>query len=344
MNLRRWTVALLVALALGIAAGCGGDDEEPGAAPPTNGEASSAEPLEIAFLSASSANTWLASSLTAMEAVAAERGNVTITEFDAQFKPEEQTKQLQDAIAAGRYDGIVVTAIGPGIIPDVEAALDAGIKVAVLNQVLGDQLDTADPQVEGVSVSVMAPPLRSGERLGALAVQACEDKDPCRVVYFFGIKGIPLDVAMRQGFDSVIAENPAITIVDEGEGQYLGPDVGLAAMQDILQATPDFDVVVGSDQSMQGVQQALEQAGKLNQVAVIGLGGSEAAIQAVADGKWFGDVFGAPYTEGELAMEALLQAIDEDTDAGGIDPLTEIPDEGLITQENVASFEAQWAG
>lgn len=347
MRTSRWLIVLLGVLWLVAIAGCGGNDDEAGS-PETATAAGDTErePFEIAYLSASSANTWLLSSKRAMEEVAAERG-AEITEFDAEFNPELQTRQLQDVIASGRYDGIVISVIvGPAIVPDVEDAIAAGLKVSVLNQVLGDRFDTADPQVEGVSASVLAPPQRSGERLGEVTLQACEGKDPCRVVYFFGIRGIPLDVAIREGFDSVVAENPAIEVVAEGEGQYLGPDVGLAQMQDILQTTRDFDVVIGADQSMQGVQQALEEAGLLDQVAIIGLGGSEAAITAIREGNWFGGVFGAPFTEGQLAMEALIDALESDGEPVGIDPLTheDIPDDGLITQENVDKFEAQWAG
>jgi len=346
MRTRRWLVALLGALlVLVVAVSCGGDDDE-AAAPETAPGETEREPFQIAYLSASSANTWLLSSKRAMEEVAEERG-ATLTELDAEFNPELQTRQLQDVIASDKYDGIVISVIvGPAIVPDVEAAIAAGLKVSVLNQVLGDRFDTADPQVEGVSASVLAPPRSSGERLGKVTLQACEGKDPCRVVYFFGIRGIPLDIAIREGFDATIAENPAIEIVAEGEGKYLGPDVGLAQMQDILQRTRDFDVVIGADQSMQGVQQALEEAGVLDQVAIIGLGGSEAAIAAIEDGKWFGGVFGAPATEGKLALEALIDALESDREPVGIDPLTheDTPDDGLITQENVDKFEAQWAG
>jgi ribose transport system substrate-binding protein len=342
-GLRRTAAVASVFLAVFVIAGCGGDDE----AADTETEpapAQEAEPLDIAYLSASTANTWLASSKKAMEEVAAKE-NVTITEFDGQFKPEEQTKQLQDAIASQKYDGIVIAAIsGEGIIPDLQDAIDQGIKVAVLNQVVGPKLDTPDPQVEGISVSVLAPPLRSGERLGKLTLQACEGMDPCRVAYLYGIKGIPLDTALREGFDSVIAENPAIEVVAEGEGKYLGPDEGAKATQTILAATPDFDVLIGSDQSVQGAQQALEDAGKLDKVKLIGLGGSEAAITAIRDGKWYGGVFGAPYDEGKIAIEALIEAIRENKDTGGVDPLTRLPDEGLVTTDNVDKFESQWAG
>ena len=65
---------------------------------------------EVAYLSASSANTWLAASVKEMDAIAKANG-INITEFDAQFDPAKQTAQLQDAIASGKYDGIVVCAI-----------------------------------------------------------------------------------------------------------------------------------------------------------------------------------------------------------------------------------------
>ena len=45
-----------------------------------------------------------------MDAIAKANG-INITEFDAQFDPAKQTAQLQDAIASGKYDGIVVCAI-----------------------------------------------------------------------------------------------------------------------------------------------------------------------------------------------------------------------------------------
>ena len=41
---------------------------------------------EVAYLSASSANTWLAASVKEMDAVASANG-INITEFDAQFDP-----------------------------------------------------------------------------------------------------------------------------------------------------------------------------------------------------------------------------------------------------------------
>jgi len=190
----------------------------------------------------------------------------------------------------------------------------------------------------------MVPPKVSGERLGKLTLKACEGKTACKVVFFYGIKGIPLDTAIKEGYDSVIATNPAITIVAEGEGKYLGPDVAQKAMQDILSSTPDFDVVVGPDQAIQGVVLALSDAGKAGSAKLIGFGGSKAAIDGVKDGTWFADLFGAPGTEGKLLMNAMVKAIKTGKKSGGIDPGTKLPDSGLVTKANVDKFKAEWNG
>jgi ribose transport system substrate-binding protein len=295
----------------------------------------------VAYLSASTANTWLAASKTEMDKIAAEN-NITITTFDAQFKADLQQRQLQDVIAAGKYDAILIVALdGVGITPDLQAAIAAGIKVVGMNQVIGPDFTTAEPQVQGISAMVFEPPFVRGERLGKLVNRACEGIDPCNVVYFYGIKGIPLDTAVREGFDATIAPN--VKVIDEREGQYLGPDKGQAAMQDSITATNGgFDVVVGADQSMQGAQLAIEAAG-LTGKKIVGFGGSQAAYAAIKSGAWFGGLWGTPATEGKLAMQALVDALNG-TDAGGIDPGANAIDDNGVTSENLDKFTAQWEG
>ncbi len=339
---RAGCIATAVAVSTLALAACGGSGSDTTGSDSSQ-EAGSTDGAQVAFLSASSANTWLQASKAEMEKVA-EANGITITEFDAQFKPGEQGKQVQDVLASGQYDGIVIASVdGAGIIPELENAIEQGVEVAILNQVVGTALDTPDPQFDGPAVSVLAPPLRSGERFGNLTLKACEGVSPCRVVYFYGLKGTPIDTALRQGFDETIKSNPDIEVVNEAEGKYLGPDVALEAMQDVLQRTPDFDVVVGPDQAIAGAQLALSDAGK-DSVKLIGLGGSRNAIEGIAAGTWFGGVYGAPATEGRLAMEALVEAMQSGTDSGGIDPLTTLPDNGEITQDNVEQFSPEWDG
>ena len=318
------------------------EPEEPADETPATTEP--AGPRQIAYLSASSANTFLLASVGEMQRLA-DDNNIELVEFDAQFNADLQTTQLQDVVASGQYDGIILVALnGPGLVPDVEAALDAGLEVVLFNQIVGDDLSTNEPQVEGIAASVMAPPVVTGERAGRLTIQACAGLDPCRVVYIFGIRGIPLDVALRQGFDNVVGGESNIEIVAEGEGQYLGPEGGINAIQDILQAQPDFDVVVGADQPLQGIELVLTDEGKLDDVALIGLGGSSPAIEGIRDGRWFATVFYAPASEGRLAMEAMIAALADGTYTGGVDPNGGFVDEGMVTSANVDQFTAEWDG
>ena len=240
-----------------------------------------AKGYEVAYLSASSANTWLGASVKTMEAVAS-ANDINITEFDGQFDPAKQNAQLQDIIASGKYQGIIVcAAYGVGMIPDLEEAIAAGIEIVVLNQIVGPDLTTSDPQVDGIAASVLASPYRSGTRHGELTVRACEGDDNCEVVFIYGIKGIPLDDAIRQGFDDVISQHPSIKVVAEGEGKYLGPEGGITATQDILSMNKSFDVMVGADQSIQGAAIVLADEGMTGQIKLIGLGGSAPAIDGI---------------------------------------------------------------
>ena len=301
------------------------------------------EDLRIAYLSASSSNTWYASSSEQMHLIA-EESRIRLVEFDGEFDHEIQTSQFQDVIDSGEYDGVIVAAVnGPGLIPVIEEALAKGIAVVVLNTVVGTDLAELEPQVDGIAASSLAPPVENGERMGELTVQACGSLDPCQVVYLYGIRDFPLDVAFKEGFDRVLARHPSVTIVAEGEGQYLGPEGGINAMRAILDTTREFDVVMGSDQSIQGVEIVMNDEG-MDHVKLNGMGGSISGIEAVAEGRWYGVVYGAPGTEGANAMNAMVLALTEGVHSGGLNPLAEVTDNALVTAANVDKFVGQWDG
>lgn len=354
MRSRRW-VTLLAAMGLFscsvVLAACGGNGDgdtgtsgTSGASETSETSSSSGTPAKIAWVNALTANTYLTSTTEELDRIAGEHG-AEVTEFDAGYDVAKQQQQIQNVIASGQYDGMIIAPVGAEVATDVTSASEAGLKTVVTGLVLGSDLATEMPQVKGVDFSVLSPPRTQGVQLGELTVDACKGKDPCQVVYIYGVKGTPSDNAYIEGFEEAIAKNPAIEIAAEGEGKYEGPDKALAVMQNILQSTPDFDVVVGVDQSMQGVQIALEQADKLDEVAIIGLGGSEAELEGINEGKWFGGVMTAPATEGEIAMEAMLELLEGKTPKpDGVNPISQFPDNGLITQQNAKEFEAQWAG
>jgi len=303
------------------------------------------QPLDLAYLSFAIANSYDAPMLAAAQGAAAAH-NATITVFDANNDPAAQTTQLQDAVAAGKYAGIIVQPIyGGGLVTDVQNAISQGIKVANIDQILGADFTTAASQVDGLSANVVFVPSEMGRKFGELTVKACADTNPCNVGYIYSVKASGLDGALRTAFDTAIAANPAIKVVAEGESFYTTA-LGLKAAQDMLQAHPDINVIIGADQAITGALQAVDAAGVKGKVALIGYGGGAVALQGIAAGDRYATVMQLPATEGRLGVEQLIQAIRTGTPVAGMDPLAALPDGGVVTKDNVAQFLtlAEWPG
>jgi ribose transport system substrate-binding protein len=308
---------------------------------------SAGAPLDLAYLSFAVANSYDAPMQAAAEAAAA-AGGATITVFDANNDPNAQAKQLQDAVASGQYDGIVLQPIyGAGLVTGVQDAIAQGIAVANIDQILGADFTTAASQVEGLSANVVFVPSDMGTKIGQLVVQACADlaADPCEVGYIYSVKASGLDGALRTAFDAAIAENPAISVVAEGESFYQ-QSLGLKAAQDMLSAHQDLDVIVGADQAAIGAKTAAEGAGVADKIRLVGYGGGEAGLASVAAGTQFGTVVQLPATEGRLGVEQLIAALRSGTPSEGTDPLAQLPDGGVVTKDNVDQFLtlAEWPG
>jgi ribose transport system substrate-binding protein len=304
-----------------------------------------AKTLELAYISFAVANSYDAPMLAAAKA-AATAGNANLTVFDGNLDPATQTKQLQDAIASGKYDGIVLQPVyGPALVPGAQAAIKAGIAIGNIDQILGPDNTTAKSQVDGQLVNVVFVPSELGRKIGELVVTACADANPCNVGYIWSVKAAALDATLKQAFDKATSVNPNIKIVAEGESFYTTP-LGLKAAQDMLVAHSDITVITGADQAITGAVQAVADAGLKDKVKLVGYGGGAIAFQGIASGDRFGTVMQAPSTEGGKGVQMFIDAIRSGTAAEGVDVLADLPDGGVVTKANVATFLplAEWPG
>ena len=345
-------VATLAAIPLLVAA-CGtAASPAPASAPASTAGTSAAPPsaavaktLELAYISFAVANSYDAPMLAAAKAAAA-AGNANLTVFDGNLDPATQTKQLQDAIASGKYDGIVLQPVyGPALVPGAQAAIKAGIAIGNIDQILGPDNTTANSQVDGQLVNVVFVPSELGRKIGELVVTACADANPCNVGYIWSVKAAALDATLKQAFDKATSVNPNIKIVAEGESFYTTP-LGLKAAQDMLVAHPDITVITGADQAITGAVQAVADAGLKDKVKLVGYGGGAIAFQGIASGDRFGTVMQAPSTEGGKGVQMFIEAIRTGKAAPGIDVLADLPDGGVVTKSNVDGFLtlAEWPG
>jgi ribose transport system substrate-binding protein len=330
----------VLAAALTVAA-CGSSGDSSSSTSTAGKAAANAnKPVRIAYLSFAVANSYDAPMLAAAQTVAKDN-NSTIKVFDANNDPKKQFAQLQTATSSGDYDAIIVQPIfGTGLITGVQDAIAAGKKVVNMDQILGKDLSTDQPQVDGLSGNVVFVPTQIGTKLGKLVTQACQEQslDPCKVGYLYDIKASALDVAIKKSFDEAVAGSP-VKIVAQGES-FFTPALGLKAAQNMLQAHSDLNLIVGSDQGIEGAVQAI---GK-KKVILVGYGGSATGIQGVAAGKWYGDVAQLPASEGRLAALAAIKAARTGAKTGGQNPVAELPAEGVVTKDNADQFTAEWPG
>jgi ribose transport system substrate-binding protein len=347
-------VAAFAAAALGLAA-CSSSSSAPAAATSSAAASSpaasaaaatSAAPraATIAYLSFAVDNSYDAPMLAAAQAVASADG-ATLKVFDANNSPQTQYDQLQTVINSGQYNGIITQPIeSTGLVSLVKEAIAKGIKVVNMDQILGSSLSTAAPQVAGLSANVTFVPTTIGTQLGQQVVAACASKklSPCKVGYLYDIKASSLDTAIYGAFTAAIKGSP-VQVVTYGQS-YFTPTIGLTAVETMLQATPGLDLIVGSDQGIEGAMTALSTTDKADHVLLVGYGASAAAVAGIQSGAVYSDVAQAPSAEGTDAVKALVAAIETGTVSGAIDPVAGFPDSGVVNKADVSQFTPEWQG
>ena len=151
------------------------------------------------------------------------------------------------------------------------------------------------------------------------------------VVVIEGIPGDETSVNRVGGFHEVIDKYSGIKVVAQQPADYRRPQA-VSVMQNVLQANPagTLDVVFAANGEMAlGAVQAVKDAGRLDEVIIIGLDGQQEELDAIAAGEmaatWTYEPCG---TQGfELAMKIL--------NGENVDEMV-IPPSRKITKANVA--------
>ena len=321
----------------------------PSAAAPSEAAAASPsqndKPLEIAYLSFAVANSYDAPMLAAAQAAAA-AGNAKLTVFDAKLDPAQQTKQLQDAVASGKYDAIITQPLyGAGMVEDVKKAIAAGVAVGNIDQVLGADMNDADSQIPGLSATSRSSRASSAARSASSPSRPAPTSRPTRATSATsGRSRRRPSTGAQAAFDTAIASHPEIKVVADAVSPSTRRPRGLKAAQDIVTAHPDVSVIVGRRPGHHGCgpprsgHQGQGRARRLRRRRHRPPG--HRRRQALRDGD------ADARHRGGLGTEQLIQAIRTGTPAPGVDPLATLPDGGVVTKANVDTFLplAEWPG
>lgn len=244
---------------------------------------------------------------------------------DAERDVNEQAKHIDNYIAQGVTAIVLNPADRSAIAPAIKKANAAGIPVF-----------TCDLQcdAEGVNIAghVGTDNYQGGQLAGRALVEALGSRGGKVLVIHF--KQAQSCVLRVQGFTEVInAHNAAgpparIEIVSELEGGGL-QDEAYRAASDALQAHPDLAGIFAiNDPSALGAYTALKQAGKTDQVVIIGFDGQLEGKQAIKAGKIYADPIQFPEKMGTETVKNIVSYLNGQP----FDPVQLIPTE-LYTRE-----------
>ncbi len=330
---RGWTALLCGALMMGGAVGCGSDSGGDSGSSSGGGDK---KVTKIAFFGFAKANSFAQATFAGVKEQAKKEG-VEVQFFDPNFDSATQVSQIQNAVTTGEFQAFVVQANdGNAVAPPIREAIDAGVAVVAEFTPVGTRYDTLEPQVKGMAF-VGEPPTENGTALGKLGIEACADKDPCKVAYLEGFKSLPLDNARTEAVKQELATSDAVDLVASVEGGYT-QDSGLKAAQNVLQAQPDVDVMIGSSQAIAGAEQAAKDA--KSDVAFVGNGGSRQAVKAVKEGRWFATYATPEKDAGAKAAEIAIAMARGEKAPASFDTRT-LQDPGL-TKETLGDFQGQY--
>ena len=187
--------------------------------------------------------------------------------------PSDQASDLEDLVSVQQIDALVVLPFESGPLTDpVKQVKNSGVFVTVVDRGLTEE-GIEDVYVAGnntelgrISAEYMKGRLQSGDNIVIL-------------------RGIPT-VIDTERFDAFMAEleGSGINVLDDEFANW-NRDDGFEVMQDFLSRFPDIDAVWAQDDDIAlGVIEAVKQAGRENDLFIVGGAGMKDIIKGVMEG------------------------------------------------------------
>lgn len=270
----------------------------------------------------------------AARARAAEIGCKAIS-ADAGNDLNKQVADVDDMVAQGVNALIINVRDSQGLVPAVNAAAAAGVKVIAIDS-------TIDPAADIVTL-VQSSNSQNGMLVGQWLADQTKGKD-LKVALLSGDQGNEVGRERRLGVLAGLIEgqlrNSAtakLEIVGQGWGLW-GNEGGLTAMEDILTAHPDVNVVLGENDSMLlGARNALRAAGLDQDVLLVAAAdGQKEALELIKEGAYGATGLNNPAIVAATAVDIAKQAIDGTLPAT-IGKVT-YTEPAAITRENVDKY------
>ncbi len=230
---------------------------------------------------------------------AANEAGLTITVADAQNDPNRQLSQIENFIQQGVSIILVNPCDSAAIVPAIKAANKANIPVI-----------TVDRGADGGEVvcHIASDNVEGGRMAGEYLAKLVDYKG--KLVELEGIPGTSAARDRGAGFNEVIKKYPDIKIVARQEAGF-DRAKGMTVMENILQAQPEIDgIFCHNDEMALGALRAVEAAGRLSAIKIVGFDATDDAVKSVKDGKLVATVAQKPRVMGSMAVDTAKQVLD----------------------------------
>jgi ribose transport system substrate-binding protein len=251
---------------------------------------------------------------------------------DGQDDIIKQITSLEDLIAAGINVLILNPLDHKALVPAVNAAIKSGVPVFIVDSAI-------DPAANYIT-SIQANNEGNGELIGEWIVKKLGNTKG-KAALISGSQGNPVGREKRLGFIRGFAEaqlmskgNVDLTIVSQGWGNWTN-NGGLKAMEDILVANPDINLLVAENDAMgMGALKAINESGKENKITVAGFDGQKEAYELIREGKFGATALNSPQELARLVVEAVVKYLNGERQIDKIIYTTPV----LITKDNVDKY------
>jgi ribose transport system substrate-binding protein len=251
---------------------------------------------------------------------------------DGQDDIVKQITSMEDLIAAGVNVLILNPLDHKALVPAVNAALKSGVPVFIVDSAI-------DPAANYIT-SVQANNEGNGELIGEWIIKKL-GKAKIKAALISGSQGNPVGREKRLGFVRGFAETQLMTqgsadleIVSQGWGNWTN-NGGLKAMEDILVADPDINLLVAENDAMgMGALKAINESGKAAEITVVGFDGQKEAYELIKEGKFGATALNSPGELAKLVVEAVVKYLNGERQIDKIIYTTPV----LITKDNVDKY------
>lgn len=258
---------------------------------------------------------------------------VQLVTADAQGNMTKQISDVNDMLVQG-IDLLLLDPADPdGLVPATKSASAKGVPVVIVDSTISEKADYV--------TTVQSNNTENGVKVGEWVASQFGNKD-IKAAVISGEQGNPAGLERRQGVLRGITEaqlrnrgSSKLEIVAQGWGNW-ATEGGLSAMEDILVAHPDINLLITENDSMAiGARKAIVDAGKESQILIAAAAdGQKEALQLIKEGKYGATGLNDPVLIVKTGLDAALKILEE----GAAFPKTSYTPAVAITKKNVDEY------